>query len=395
MPHIFSARTDWDPVPNRLTQARSRLVAAGVPLIDLTESNPTRCGFRYPDEEIRRLLSDPASLTYEPDPKGLPKARAAVAADYQRRGVSVSSDRILLTASSSEAYSFLFRLLAAPEEVVLAPMPCYPLFELLARINDVVLRPYGLDGGRGFRIDLEEIEREFGSSRPRALLLVSPGNPTGTFLMRDEVETLSRMSAASGVPIICDEVFGDYALEADAGRAATMAGPTSSLTFVLNGLSKMLALPQMKLGWIVVGGPEAEADEATRRLEMIADTFLSVNTPVQNALPGLLALRPAIQAQVIERLTSNRRYLSTTIGEDGPCRCLPTEGGWSAILQVPRTRSDEEWALTLLEQDQVMTHPGYFFDFPTEGHLVISLLPEPELFAEGVDRIVQKVTREV
>ena len=391
---IFSARTDWDAAPNRLTRLLSRLRAERVPLIDLTESNPTRCGLTFPDQEILRFLSNPESLTYDPDPKGMPVAREAVAADYRGRGVEISSERILLTASSSEAYSFLFRLLAVPGDPVLVPAPCYPLFELLARINDVVLHPYTLDAGHRFSIDLDEVGREIATIRPRALLVVSPGNPTGTYLKRGEMETLSRICVAASVPIICDEVFGDYALAEDANRAATMIGPGPALTFVLNGLSKMLALPQLKLGWIAVSGAEGAAAEAMRRLEVIADTFLSVNTPVQNALPGLLALRPRIQAQVRERLAINSRQIVRSAGSEGPCRCLPIEGGWSAILQVPRTRSDEEWALHLLAEELVVTHPGYFFDFPSEGHLVVSLLLEPGVFAPGIERIVRRVTRE-
>lgn len=392
---IFSARTDWDAAPNRLTRLLSRLRAERVPLIDLTESNPTRCGFTFPDQEILRFLSNVESLTYDPDPRGLAVAREAVAADYRGRGVEISPERILLTASSSEAYSFLFRLLAAPGDPVLVPAPCYPLFELLARINDVVLRPYTLDAGHRFSIDLDEVEREIAAIRPRALLVVSPGNPTGAFLKRAEMEALSRICAAADVPIICDEVFGDYALAEDATRAATMIGPRPTLTFVLNGLSKMLALPQLKLGWIAVSGPEAMAAEAMRRLEVIADTFLSVNTPVQNALPGLLTLRRGIQAQVLERLVVNKLRIERSAGSNGPCRCLPIDGGWSAILQVPRTRNDEEWALMLAEEEQVVTHPGYLFDFPSEGHLVVSLLPEPGVFALGIDRIVRRVTQEV
>lgn len=390
---IFSARTDWDPTPNRLTTLLARHRAGSIPLLDLTESNPTRCGFAYPSAEILRLLSLAASMTYEPDPKGLPAAREALVDDYRARGVAIAPGRILLTASSSEAYSFLFRLLAAPGDCVLVPAPCYPLFELLARINDVELRPYALDGGHRFSIDVDEVARKIAEAGPKALLLVSPGNPTGTFLKRDESDALSRVCAEARVPIICDEVFGDYALQEDDTRAGTLAGPQPALTFVLNGLSKMLALPQAKLGWIAVTGPASEADEAMRRLELIADTFLSVNTPVQHALPGLLSLRGGIQAQVIERLVVNKLRIQAAAA-GGACRCLPVEGGWSAILQVPRTRSDEEWALLLLEEDHVLVHPGYFFDFPSEGHLVVSLLPAAGVFASGVERIMKRVARE-
>jgi hypothetical protein len=338
-----------------------------------------------------RALSVPEILRYEPHPRGHELARAAVTADYRARGIEVPADRLVLTASSSESYSFLFRLLADPGDSILVPAPSYPLFDLLCRINDVSLVHYPLETGGGFGIDLEALDAAAGDARARALLVVSPGNPTGSFLKLHEVRMLDEICARRGIPIICDEVFGDYALGADPRRVATLAGRNRVLTFVLNGLSKMLALPQLKLGWIAVSGPDDECAESMRRLEVIADTFLSVNTPVQAGLGDLLALRPAIQRQILDRIAMNRAHLEAAGATRGSCTCLPAEGGWYAILKVPRTRTDEQWALLLLEEERVLTHPGYLFDFPCEGHLVVSLLPRHETFVEAASRIFRRV----
>jgi aspartate/methionine/tyrosine aminotransferase len=314
-----------------------------------------------------------------------------VSADYRARGADVPPERLVLTAGTSEAYSFLFRLLADPGDAVLVPAPSYPLFELLGRINDVTLVHYPLAHAGGFGIDLEALDRAAKAASPRALLIVSPANPTGTFLKRREMEALDEICARGGIPIICDEVFGDYALREDPGRVTTLAGRDGALTFVLNGLSKMLALPQLKLGWIAVSGPAGDCGEAMRRLEVIADTFLSVNTPAQTAAGDLLALRSRIQPQILERVADNRAWLESAAERRGSCRCLPAEGGWYAILEVPRTRSDEQWALLLLQEEGILTHPGYLFDFPTEGRLVVSLLPPPEIFREAANRLITRV----
>jgi hypothetical protein len=314
-----------------------------------------------------------------------------VSADYRARGVLVPPERLVLTAGSSEAYSFLFRLLADPGDAVLVPAPSYPLFELLGCINDVTLVHYPLAHTDGFGIDLEALQLAANTASPRALLIVSPGNPTGTFIKRSEMEALDEICARGGIPIICDEVFGDYALREDPGRVTTLAGRNRTLTFVLNGLSKMLALPQFKLGWIAVSGPTGDCEEAMRRLEVIADTFLSVNTPAQTAAGDLLALRSRIQPQIVKRLADNRARLEAAAAQCAACRCLPAEGGWYAILEVPRTLSDEQWALLLLQEEGILTHPGYLFDFPSEGRLVVSLLPPPEIFNEAASRLLARI----
>jgi alanine-synthesizing transaminase len=386
----FSARTRWDRTPNPLTLALAERRRRGAPILDLTESNPTRCGLGLRDAGDLRGLASESALGYDPDPRGLLSAREAVASLYQDHGVHLTPDAIFLTAGTSEAYAWLFRLLAEPGDEVLVPTPCYPLFDFLARINDVVLRPYPLLEEAGFRIDIGRLRGVTGP-RARAILVVSPGNPTGAFLKRDEHEALELLCAERGMALIADEVFGDYGIGVDPERLTTAAASVGSLTFVLDGLSKRLALPQLKLGWIAASGPGDDLDEALARLEVIADTHLSVNTPVQSALPDLLKLRLAIQSGVKRRLESNRRTLEEVLAPPRPVHALPSEGGWSAVLRVPVTKRDEEWALTLLERDGVLVQPGYFYDFSGEGRLVVSLLPEREAFAEGIGRLAARI----
>ena len=392
----LAARVGWDASKNRLTRLLEERLRCGLPILDLTETNPTRCGFGYPAADILGALGNPAALEYAPDPRGLLAAREAIAGLYAARRAPVAADDIVLTASTSEAYSFLFRLLADPGDRILVPAPSYPLFDLLGRLNDVTLVPYPLIPDAGFAIDLDALEAAVDDST-RAILVVSPGNPSGAFLKRSERDGLARIASSHGLALICDEVFGDYAFGDDPSRVETLAGFPECLTFVLNGLSKMLALPQMKLAWIVASGPGADAAEALQRLEVIADVYLSVGTPIAQALPSLLALRPAIQTMVRERTGENLAYLlsRTRMAVGGSaCSVRSPEGGWSAIVEIPRTRSEEEWALRLLEADGLFVHPGYFFDFPDEGRLVVSLLPRPATFREGIAALMRRIDAE-
>lgn len=386
----LSSRTRWDLGPNRLTVALEARRRAGLPILDLTESNPTGCGLAGDGEAILRALSRPEALRYEPDPGGLPSARRAVSALYARKGVAVEIDRIVLTASTSEAYGHLFRLLCDPGDAVLVPAPCYPLFDLLGRINDVELIAYPLIEDEGFRIDVQALD-EVTTSRTRAILVVNPGNPTGAFLRADDREALVERCASRGLALVSDEVFSSFPAGRVSDRVTTVAGEGRALTFALNGISKMLAMPQMKLGWIVASGPEQFLAEALGRLEMIADTYLSVNTPVQAALSDLLEMEPAINGRIRARLAANRRTLDSLLAPPHPARVLPSEGGWSAVIRVPSTRSDEAWALALLEEDGVLVHPGYFFDFPNEGRLVVSLLPEESVFVDAASRLAARL----
>jgi hypothetical protein len=386
---MFSSRTQWTLTPNRLTEMLQARRRAGLPIVDLTESNPTRCGFQYPADEIFAALTTPESLIYEPSAKGLLPAREAVAADYAERSVLIDPERIFLTASTSEAYSFLFRLLANPGDRVLAPRPSYPLFDFLAALNDVEFDAYPLTYNAGWHVDLATL-RELITPRTRAVLVVNPNNPTGSFLQRDELGEMLELCRAHDLALISDEVFADYTFAPNPHRVVTLAGTSDALTFALGGISKRLGLPQMKLAWIVAGGPAAVLNEAVARLEVIADTYLSVNTPVQRALPRWLALRAKLTQQILTRVLANRQYLVDRTRSPHACQCLEAEGGWYAIVRVPQTRSEEELVLELLDQDGVLVHPGYFFDFETEAYVVVSLLPPPEAFQAGIEKLLNR-----
>jgi len=369
----FSARTAWNLEPNRLSKLVEARRAAGRPLLDLTESNPTRCGFTY----------EPVALdapVYEPDPRGLLEARRAVARYYQG---AVDPEHVVLTSGSSEAYAHLFRLLADAGDRVLVPAPSYPLFEFLAQLSDVELAAYRLEFHRRWEIDFSSLAAAV-TPRTRAVILVHPNNPTGSFAAAREREELVEFCRHHGLALVADEVFLDYAVE---GAGASHAGQA----FVLSGVSKVCGLPQMKLGWIAVGGPQEWRDRALERLEVISDTYLSVGSPIQRALPGLLAGRDRIQRQVLGRVRRNLRSLDGLLGGQSQCGRLPVEGGWTVVLRVPQVRSDEEWALELLEREGVLIHPGHFFGFAREGYLVASLIVAEETFGEGMKRLLARV----
>lgn len=365
--------------------------AQGRALVDLTESNPTRAGFN--DAELVALLADPRGSAYEPTALGHPEARAAVARYYQERGLSVPAHRVCLSASTSEAYAWLFKLLCDRGDRVLVPAPSYPLFDFLATLEDVVLGTYPLILSGGFRVDLETLDAAI-DDRTRAILMVHPNNPTGSFLRRDEAKAIEALATRRGLSLIVDEVFGDYALRPlDEDRLPSFAGEREALTFVLSGLSKVVALPQLKLGWIAVCGPEGVATEAMGRLEVIADTYLSVNTPVQLALAEILRRRTPVQEAIRTRTRENLRALDDALaaaGDTAPVRRLPVDAGWYAILEVPRTEDEDAWVEVLIREEGVIVHPGYFFDFAEAGLLVVSLLPEATRFREAIARVVRR-----
>jgi alanine-synthesizing transaminase len=385
---MFSSRTPGDLTPNRLSAALAAARAEGRAIVDLTESNPTRAGFDYPPD-LLRSLADPRGLTYAPSPFGLADARDAVAADYARRGVLVSPQRIALTASTSEAYALLFKLLADAGDDVLVPRPSYPLFEHLAQLDLVTLRPYDLDRDAGWRIDFDSLEQAL-TTRTRAILLVSPNNPTGSFIKVDEIERLAAICAARDLALVADEVFADYEVTPGARRGAgTVADCGGVLTFSLGGLSKTAGLPQAKLAWMAAAGPDGLVTAALDRLELICDTYLSVSTPVQVAAADLLMRGAAVREQIAVRVARNYRTLCAHAAPIPSCRVLTTEGGWSAILEVPSLQPEETLAIDLLQNDGVLVHPGYFFDFPRESYVVMSLIVAEAQFAEGVDRVLR------
>jgi aspartate/methionine/tyrosine aminotransferase len=384
---VFSSRVPSNFATNRLTDAVRACRAEGRAFIDLTESNPTRAGFDYPPDFLAPL-GDARGLSYAPSPLGAIEARCAIAADYQRQGVAVAAERIALTASTSDAYSLLFKLLADADDEVLVPRPSYPLFDHLTRLDLLVSRPYDLDIHGDWSIDFASLEDAI-TPRTRAVLIVSPNNPTGSFVSADELDRLATICAPRGIAIIADEVFADYELEAGAASRAGRAAPRRDvLSFALGGLSKSIGLPQAKLGWIAVGGPDPLAAAALDRLELICDTYLAVSTPVQLAAATLLERGAAIRRAIASRIQANYRTLQASVSLMPSCRVVPSAGGWYAVLQVPSLETEEELVLRLLA-DGVLTHPGYFFDFPRESFLIVSLLTPSPAFADGLSRVLR------
>jgi alanine-synthesizing transaminase len=391
MRDFFARRTAWDLSPNRYTQALEAHRRAGREVLDLTASNPTTIGLQYREEELLAALRNPEGLIYEPQPKGLLSARQAIAAYYAGRGSHISPDDLILTTSTSEAYSFVFRLLCNPGDRVLAPAPSYPLFDFLADLQDVKLVPYELVYDHGWQIDFHSLQTALQQAsaadhKCRALLVVHPNNPTGSYVKPQEVDELNRICAANQMALIADEVFLDYSLGAD--PPLTFSSNYKALTFALSGLSKISALPQMKVAWIAVSGPDEVKAEALGRLELIADTYLSMNAPVQLAVPVMLEERPAIQRQLMYRVRENLAELDSQLAVQKLCQRLEIEGGWYAVVRVPVTGSDEELAIELLQETGVLMQPGHFYDFPSDGYLVLSLIMEAQVFKKGIQHIL-------
>jgi len=382
---MFAERTNWNLAGNRLSEALARHRAGGKRLFDLTVSNPTECGFAYDSEAILAALRHPAALRYEPNPKGLERARVAVTEYYSARGAAISAEDIVLTTSTSEAYSFVFRLLCNPGDELLIPAPSYPLFGFLADIQDVKLVRYPLVYDHGWQIDFHSLLQAI-TARTRGVIVVNPNNPTGHFIKEKELAKLNELCAKRGMALIADEVFLDFVL-GDV-KPVTFAGNAGALTFATSGLSKIAGLPQMKMAWVIASGPDELKKQALARLEVIADTYLSPNAPVQLATPVFLQQRHGFQKQVMERVRKNLVELDRRLAGQKTCRRLEVEGGWYAILRVPATGSDEELAIELLTNEDVYVHPGHFFDFGGEGYLVVSLIAVEEEFARGIAGIL-------
>jgi len=425
---MFSDRTNWKLAQNPLARAIEQARASGAKILDLTASNPTRVGLQYDAPAILTAFGSPRSVDYDPQAKGLLEAREAVAeyyrSDHRIRGLD--AERIVLTASTSEGYSFVFRLLCNAGDELLVPKPSYPLFEFLADLQDVRLVPYPLIYDHGWQMDFPSLERA-ATARTRGVVVVHPNNPTGSYVKTGEVEQLNAFCRERGLAVIVDEVFLDYALDARVGTdafvrpversstassvqqpetlglkpgrtnasAATRSLPHASfaanhevLTLTLSGLSKISALPQMKVAWIVTSGPQEQVGAAMARLEVIADTYLSMNAPVQWAVPVLLEQRKDIQRQLLERVRTNLTELDRQLATQKACQRLDVEGGWYAVLRVPMTQSDEELAIQLVREKSVLVHPGHFYDFPSDGYLVLSLITPTKDFEEGIRRVI-------
>jgi len=395
--NMFAERTNWKLTPNKITLLLEELRrgspasgGAAPQILDLTESNPTRCGFSclcpsgYPSDAILNALADSKNMSYDPSAKGSLEAREAVCAYYKEKNITVDPERIFLTASTSEAYSFLFRLLANPGDHILFPRPSYPLFEFLADINDLTSDFYPLQYSDGWQIDLEKFSSAV-TPATKAIVLVNPNNPTGSFIKQEELRDINKIGRDHGIPIICDEVFLDYGFDENFS-GLSLGQESGNLSFCLSGISKNLGLPQMKVSWIIINGPESMVDEAVSRLEIIADTYLSVNTPSQNALKEWFRYQPVIQKEIIARIKRNRGFLAECFSS-----ILHSEGGWYVILKLPDHCQEEQFILDLLKKDRVLVQPGYFYDFHEEPYIVLSLLPAEDVFKEGVSRMMKRI----
>ena len=385
---MFSNRTAWNRATNRLSEALARYRTSGEPFFDLSISNPTECGFHYDERAIMRALCSPATLQYHPDPRGVAVARQAVVQYYAERDQQVVLDDIILTTSTSEAYSFIFRLLCNAGEEILVPTPSYPLFDFLAEIEDVRIVPYPLVYDHGWQIDLHGLQQAI-TPKTRGMIVVHPNNPTGNFVKSSELAALNQLCSEKQMALIADEVFLDFSLQQE--LPASFSANTGSLTFTMSGLSKIAGLPQMKLAWLVASGPEQEKREALARLEIIADTYLSMNAPVQLAAPEFLRQRHSFKKQLMARLRANLEELDRQIAGQKHCGRLEVEGGWYSVLRIPATRSDEDLALELLEQRGVFVHPGHFYDFVQDGYLIVSLITPQQEFSEGIKRLLSPV----
>lgn len=387
---MFAKRTNWDLTPNRLSQALAAHRGAGRKLLDLTCSNPTECGFAYDGEAILNGLRNPAALQYEPNAKGLPSARRAVAEYYAEKGADLAIEDITLTTSTSEAYSYVFRTLCNPGDEVLIPSPSYPLFDFLADLQDVNLVRYPLIYDHGWQIDFHSLEHAI-TPRTRGVIVVHPNNPTGHYTKPPEMAKLNSICSARGLAIIADEVFLDFPLGEE--RPASFAANRGALTFTMSGLSKISGLPQMKAAWLIVSGPQPLKNEALARLEVIADTYLSMNAPVQLALPVLFEQRHAFREQILRRVGGNLAELDGQLGSQQSCTRLSLEGGWYALVRVPATSSGEGLAIALLEKTSVYVHPGHFYDIQGEGFLVLSLITPKAHFSEGSQELLKYLSQ--
>jgi alanine-synthesizing transaminase len=383
---MFASRTNWNLAPNRLTEALARQRASGRALIDLTVSNPTECGFELDRDTILKALANPAALTYAPEPQGLMVAREAVAGYYAGRGNRVGVGDIFLTVSTSEAYSWVFRLLCNPGDEILIPAPSYPLFEFLADIQDVKVVRYPLLYDHGWQIDSHALEKAV-TERTRGVIVVHPNNPTGHFCKSNEMARLNEICGARRIAVIADEVFLDFSLGGDA-LPGTFAENSAALTFTLSGLSKISGLPQMKVAWLVASGPTQMRQQAIARLEVIADTYLSLNAPLQHALAALLDERRDFHKAALARVSANLGELDRQLASQKACARLDVEGGWNAVVRVPVMRTDEDLAIALIEMKGVYAHPGHFYDFPRDGYLVVSLITPERQFEEGIGRVL-------
>jgi len=387
---MFSDRLNINFESNLLTELYNKKISSGERIFDLTLTNPTKLNFNY-DKHLLKKFIDDRSYTYNPNPNGLISTRENIIDYYRKNEHNVSLDEIFITSSTSESYSFLFKLLCNPDDEILIPQPCYPLFDYLAMLDSVSVSYYKLfyDSKLGWQTDFKVLSNLI-NAKTKAIVIINPNNPTGSYISKKEYEKFLDISRKNNIPLIVDEVFSDYKLEEDKNILQSVIDQKNVITFVLNGISKMLALPQMKLGWIVVKGQKKYTEEAVKRLEIICDTYLSVSTPIQYASDILFATKAKIQGQIIDRIKTNYNFLQGKFLLNPDIRVLKFEGGWSAILSFENLLIPEDhFIYNLLDRYNVFIHPGFYYDFWKENYAVISLLTEPDILEEGVERILQ------
>ena len=387
---MFSKRFNYNTEENKLSALLKDKKSAGISVLDLMESNPTNAGFDFDEAGILNAVSKPESLKYLPHPKGLKTARKAVAQYYKEKNIEINIDNIFLTSGTSEAYSFIFKLLTDPGDEILIPNPGYPLFSFIAEMESVNIKNYKLkySDGNFWSIDFESLKSGI-ADKTKAVIIVNPNNPAGNYIKAKEINELLRICREHKIAVICDEVFLDYPVESDRKNIFSVAGINYVLTFTLSGLSKICGLPQMKLSWIIVGGPKKECNEAKEKLEIITDTYLSVGAPVQLAVGSLLVNRDFIQAQIKDRILRNYEFLKSELIANEFADLMKTDGGWYAVLKIKIKISEENMAFEMLEKKDVYIHPGFFFDFKDEGYIVVSLLTPAENFNTGIKRILE------
>jgi alanine-synthesizing transaminase len=384
---VLSRRLNWSIGQTRLSRAIERARSEPISVLDLTCSNPTAVGLPYPHDDIAAAFCRVTDYSYRPDPLGMLAARREIAAQYERNGLCVSPEQIVLTSSTSEGYSFLFKLLCDAGDEVLVPSPSYPLFDYLIPLDTAQPRPYKLAFDGAWFIDFDDLEQQI-NSRTKAIAVVNPNNPTGQYLKRPEAERLAEIAVRNNLAVICDEVFVDFPLHDGVGGIVSPLIEANVATFFLNGLSKGSGMPQVKLAWIVAAGAEAQRSEILSALELISDTYLSVGTAVQLALPELLQIGNRIRSSIRQRTVANLAAVNHLLGGSS-AQALRVEGGWSVILQLPQTRTEEEWCLALLDRFRVIIQPGYLFDMPREAYIVVSLLTQPDDLVDGIGVAMQ------
>lgn len=387
---MFSCRTNWNFQNNRITKLIQEYQRNNISIIDLSESNPTKVGFNYPEKFVLKDFCSGKNLIYNPHPKGLINAREAICKFYHKKNINIHPESIIITAGSSDAYNYIFRLIAEPGDEILVPSPSYPLLQFLSRLNDISIKNYRLLYDGEWHIDIDSIYRNI-TNKTKAILFIHPNNPTGSYVKNEEYEKVLELANRYGLIFISDEVFYEYEIEDKPNKFNSFSEKSDILTFTINGISKLLGLSQMKLGWVIVSGPNKLKQEAINRLEIISDTFLSVNTPVQNSLPIWLENYEELHNQIKHRVIINYFRIKDQILANSAIELLNVEGGWNGILRFPNIFTDEQWVELFLKKYRLFLQPGYFYDFERGAYLLVSLLLPENIIKKNIIAVLDEV----